>query len=85
MKKFLKIAVVNNQGSKFLYVTSKLTTCQRKELIIDFIEKAKALMEQELIIDDFYSQMNYMTMNNYEKVMYMTGINKLTSVIKLFD
>ena len=47
------------ERNKFLYETKPLLPCKRKEMFIEFIDKAKALMEQELILDKLYSQMDY--------------------------
>ena len=71
------------ERNKFLYETNPLLPCKRKEMFIEFIDKAKALMEQELIIDKVYSQMDYKTMDLYEKTKYQGSIQKLEEVLKL--
>lgn len=73
------------ERNKFLYETKSLLPCKRKEMFIEFIDKAKALMEQELILDKLYSQMDYKTMDLYEKTKYQGSIQKLEEVLKLIS
>lgn len=59
-----------NERSKFLYETKKLTPGERRKMAIGFISKTKDLLEQELIIDAMYAQMDYKTMDNLTKEKY---------------
>lgn len=68
--------------NKFLYETSKLKPFQRKEMIYNFMEKAKALCEQELIMDNLYNQMDFKTMGILEKERYKDIINKLDKLLE---
>jgi len=52
------------ERNSFLYETKSLTPVKRKEMINDFIAKAQALCEQELILDDLYNSMDYKTMGH---------------------
>lgn len=59
-----------NERSKFLYETKKLYPYQRKEMALDFISKAKDLLEQELIIDAMCKQMGYKTIDSITRDRY---------------
>lgn len=59
-----------DEKNAFLYETKKLKPFERKEMVIDFIVKAKALCEQELVIDAMHSQMDVKTMGTLEKGRY---------------
>lgn len=72
------------ERNKFLYATRVMLPKERKEVFIDLIERAQALMEQELILDRMYAQMDYKSMNAYESDKYKKGINKLSEVMVLF-
>lgn len=71
------------ERNKFLYETQSLLPYKRKEMVLDFVDKAKALMEQELILDAIYNQMDYKTMGTYDKAKYQGSIQKLEEVLKL--
>lgn len=73
------------ERNKFLYETNKLLPYQKTEMAVDFIDKAKALMEQELIIDGLYSQMDYKTMGVYKSNLYKASIQKLKEVLIMFE
>jgi len=70
-----------NERSKFLYETKALMPYKRKDMTIDFILKAKALLEQELILDAMYNQMDFKTMDNLTKDNYRQAINSLDFVL----
>lgn len=72
------------ERNKFLYATRVMLPKERKEVFVDLIERAQALMEQELILDRIYAQMDYKSMNAYESDKYKKGINKLSEVMVLF-
>ncbi len=73
------------ERNKFLYKTKGLLPYQRKEMALDLMDKAKALLEQELIFDAMYNQMDYKTMGAYESNKYKGSINKLTESMALID
>ncbi len=66
--------------NKFLYETKSLTTVKRKEMINDFIAKAQALCEQELILDDLYNSMDYKTMGPLDRNQYKKVANALNGL-----
>lgn len=72
------------ERNKLLYATRVMLPKERKEVFIDLIERAQALMEQELMLDRMYAQMDYKSMNAYESDKYKKGINKLSEVMVLF-
>lgn len=74
-----------NERSKFLYETKKLTPNERRKMTIDFISKAKDLLEQELIIDAFYNSMDYKTMDNLTKEKYKQVQVGLQLILDKFD
>ena len=55
------------ERNKFLYETKPLLPCKRKEMFIEFIDKAKSLDGARNIRQALYSQMDYKTMDLYEK------------------
>ena len=71
------------ERNKFLYETRPLLPCQRTEMALDFVDKAKALLEQELILDALYRQMDYKSMHAYESDRYERSIKNLKEVIEL--
>ena len=71
------------ERNKFLYETKSLLPYKRTEMVLDFVDKAKALLEQELIIDALYNQMDYKTMGAYESNKYKGSIQRLEEVLKL--
>lgn len=73
------------ERNKFLYETKTLPPYKRAEMALNFIDKAKALMEQELILDALYNQMDYKTMGAYESNKYKGSIKKLEEVITLMN
>ena len=73
------------ERNKFLYETKTLPPYKRAEMALDFIEKAKALMEQELILDALYNQMDYKTMGAYESNKYRGAIQKMEEVITVMS
>lgn len=73
------------ERNKFLYETKKLTTVERKEMAIDFISKAKDLLEQELIIDAVYDSMDYKTLDNATKEKYKRAQVGLQLIFDLFN
>ncbi len=77
--------LTDNDKAKFLYETKALLPYKRKEMALEFILKAKALFEQELIIDAMYNQMDYKTMDNLTKTKYKGTINDLEKVINRFE
>lgn len=74
-----------NERSKFLYETKKLTLNERKKMAIDFISKAKDLLEQELIIDAVYDSMDYKTMDNLTKEKYKQAQVGLQMILDRFS
>jgi len=73
------------ERNSFLYETKKLAPYKRKEMIIEFVEKAKALCEQELIIDAMYNQMDFASMHIGEKNAYESAIRGFEETLKRFD
>lgn len=73
------------ERNKFLYETKGLTQCKRLEMVIEFISKAKALCEQEIILDKLYDSMDYKTMGAYESDKYRSAIKRLDEIIKTFQ
>ncbi|QRN86012.1 hypothetical protein JR334_01910 [Clostridia bacterium] len=69
------------ERNKFLYGTRLLKPCDRKEMALDYIDKAKALLEQEMILNDIYRQMDYKSMSAYESGHYDKSIRKLDEVL----
>lgn len=74
-----------DEKNAFLYETKKLKPFERKEMVIDFIAKAKALCEQELVIDEMHSQMDVKTMGTLEKGRYEKSIQGLDDLIKILS
>lgn len=74
-----------NERSKFLYETKKLYPYQRKEMAIDYISKAKDLLEQELIIDAMYNQMDYKTMDSLTRDKYKQAQVGLQLILDRFN
>lgn len=68
-----------------LYKTRNLAPYKRKEMILDYIDKAKALCEQELIIDAMHNQTDSVTMGIGEKNAYEGAIRNLGGTIKIFE
>ena len=73
-----------NERSKLLYETKALLPCQRKEMAINFIRKAKDLFDQELVLDAMYNQMDYKTMDTLTKTNYKQAIISLEFVLDKF-
>ena len=74
-----------NERNAFLYETKKLKPFERKEMVIDFIAKAKALCEQELVIDAMHNQIDFKTMGTLEKERYEKSIQDLDNLIKILS
>lgn len=73
------------ERQKFAYEIRNTTPNKRKEMAIEFISKAKFLMEQELIIDNMYDQCDFKTMGMIEKGKYNKLITALNNVIDIID
>lgn len=74
-----------SERNAFLYKTKSLASFERKAMAVSFICKAKALFEQELIIDVIYSQMDYKTMNVAEKNAYNNVIGGCSALLKVLS
>lgn len=72
------------ERNEFLYKTKSLLPCDRKKLIVDMIEKSRALMEQELILDTVYSSMDFKGMNSYDADKYRKSITQLDEMLNYF-
>ncbi len=72
------------ERNKFLYETKKLTTSERKDIIVDMLEKSRALMEQELILDAVYNSMDFKGMNAYDTDKYRKSITQLDDLLNYF-
>ena len=70
------------ERNEFLYKTRELLPCKRRELILDHLEKAKALIDQELILDKLYGQMDYKTMSNLDRSRYIKSLASVDEAIK---
>ena len=65
------------ERNEFLYKHRELLPFKRRELILEHLEKAKALIDQELILDKLYDQMNYSTMGNLSKTLYINALQNI--------
>lgn len=72
------------ERNKFLYETKKLTPSERTEIIVDMLEKSRALMEQELIIDSIYDSMDFKSMSSYDSDKYKSSISQLDGLLNYF-
>ena len=69
------------ERNEFLYRHRALLPYMRQQLISDHLEKAKALIDQELILDKLYGQMDYKTMSNLERDAYMKALRIIDNAI----
>lgn len=69
------------ERNEFLYRHRALLPYKRQQLISDHLEKAKALIDQELILDKLYGQMDYKTMSNLERDAYMKALRIIDKAI----
>ena len=70
------------ERNEFLYKTRELLPCKRRELILDHLEKAKALIDQELILDKLYGSMDYKTMSNLDRDRYIKALVSVDDAIR---
>jgi hypothetical protein len=70
------------ERNAFLYKNRELLPYKRQELILDHLEKAKALIDQELILDKLYGQMDYKTMSNLDRDRYIRSLASVDDTIK---
>jgi len=68
--------------NSFLYKNRELLPYKRQELILDHLEKAKALIDQELILDKLYGQMDYKTMSNLDRDRYIRALASVDDAIR---
>ena len=77
------------ERNEFLYKHRELLPFERRELMLEHLEKAKALIDQELILDKLYDQMDYKTMGNLNRTLYINALqnidNAFAQVKKLWD
>ena len=69
------------ERNEFLYRHRALLPSKRQQLISEHLEKAKALIDQELILDKLYGQMDYKTMSNLERDAYMKALRIIDNAI----
>lgn len=69
------------ERNEFLYEHKGLLPYQRKELILEHLEKAKALIDQELILDKLYDQMDCKTMSNLDRQKYINAFFKVDETL----
>jgi len=69
------------ERNEFLYRHRALLPYKRQQLVLDHLEKAKALIDQELILDKLYGQMDYKTMSNLERDAYMKALRIIDKAI----
>ena len=69
------------ERNEFLYRHRDLLPHKRQQLISDHLEKANALIDQELILDKLYGQMDYKTMSNLERDAYMKARSIIDNAI----
>ena len=67
--------------NEFLHKHRALLPYERQQLISDHLEKAKALIDQELILDKLYGQMDYKTISNLERDAYMKALRIIDNAI----
>lgn len=72
------------ERNEFLYKTKALLPYKRKEMIVDMLEKSRALMEQELILDAIYNSMDFKGMNAYDTDKYRKSITQLDDLLNYF-
>ena len=72
------------ERNEFLYKTKALLPYKRRELIVDMLEKSRALMEQELILNSVYKSMDFKGMGSYDSDKYRTSINQLDGLLNYF-
>lgn len=72
------------ERNEFLYKTKALLPYKRKEMIVDMLEKSRALMEQELILDAVYNSMDFKGMNAYDTDKYKKSITQLDDLLNYF-
>ena len=68
--------------NSFLYKNRELLPYKRQELILDHLEKAKALIDQELILDKLYGSMDYKTMSNLDRDRYIKALASVGDAIR---
>ena len=73
------------ERNEFLYDTRVLSPANRREMAIEFMAKAQALLEQELIIDAMYSQMDFKAMHSWETDIYKRGIALLSEANRVLE
>ena len=72
------------ERNEFLYKTKSLLPYERREMIVDMIEKSRALMEQELILNSLYKSMDFKSMSSYDSNKYRSSINQLDGLLNYF-
>jgi hypothetical protein len=70
------------ERNAFLYKNRELLPYKRQELILEHLEKAKALIDQELILDKLYGQMDYKTMSNLDRDRYIRALASVDDAIR---
>ena len=70
------------ERNAFLYKNRELLPYKRQELILEHLEKAKALIDQELILDKLYGQMDYKTMSNLDRDRYIRSLASVDDAIR---
>jgi hypothetical protein len=70
------------ERNTFLYKNRELLPYKRQELILEHLEKAKALIDQELILDKLYGQMDYKTMSNLDRDRYIRALASVDDAIR---
>lgn len=69
------------ERNEFLYKHRELLPFKRRELILEHLEKAKALIDQELILDKLYDQMDYKTMGSLNRTLYMNALQNIDNAV----
>jgi hypothetical protein len=70
------------ERNTFLYKNRELLPYKRQELILDHLEKAKALIDQELMLDKLYGSMDYKTMSNLDRDRYTKSLVSVDDAIR---
>ena len=68
--------------AKLLYETQPLLPNKRKELIIEHLSKASALLDQELILNKIYDSMDFKTMDSLTKSRYENSIHFIRRIVE---
>ncbi len=69
------------ERTEFLYKRKALLPGKRRELILEHLEKAKALIDQEFILDKLYDQMDYTTMGNLNRILYINVLQNIDNAV----